>query len=289
MKVSIIIPVYNGEKYLAECIESALNQTYKNIEIIAVNDGSTDSSEQILLNYKEKIKISNKKNGGTASALNHGIREMKGEWFKWLSADDVLYPNSIEELIREAEGLEDKKNTILYSNYDIIDSDGNKIDQFREPNYNNLSKFEFNVILLDHFVGNGSTSLIHKTALDDYGYFDKNVGYKEDYELWLRFCLLYQCRLHLIPKILVKYRIHRKQLSQVRITKSLNQTNHIRNIVLNKLNFEQREKYELALKQYQKHKPISERSRHAGRDIIFKLFPKSFSNRILKYYMSRKK
>ena len=75
----------------------------------------------------------------------------------------------------------------------------------------------------------------------------------------------------------------------MKITESLNQTNHIRKIILNKLNFEQREKYELALKQYQKHRPVSERSRHAGRDIIFKLFPKSFSNRILKYYMSRKK
>ena len=200
-----------------------------------------------------------------------------------------MYPNAIDELIKVTKSLEDIKNTIFYSNYDIIDSEGNKIEQFIEPNYNNLSKFEFNVILLDHFVGIGTTALIHKTALDDYGHFDENIGYKEDYELWLRFCLLYQCRLHLIPRTLAKYRIHKKQLSQVNITKSLNQTNQIRKIILSKLNSEQREKYELALKQYQKNKPISERSLHAGRDVIFKIFPKSLSNRILKYYMSRKK
>lgn len=289
MTVSIVIPVYNAEKYIAECVKSAINQSFKEIEIIAIDDGSSDRSLEILNQYADRVKIISKENGGTATALNAGIKVMTGDWFKWLSADDVLYPNAIEEFIIEAENLEDKKNTILYSNYDIIDSEGNKIDQFIEPNYNNLSKFEFNVILLDHFVGNGSTSLIHKTALDDYGYFDENIGYKEDYELWLRFCLLYQCRLHLIPKTLVKYRIHEKQLSQVRLTKSFNQTNHIRKIVLNKLNFGQQEEYELALKQYQKNKPISERSRHAGRDFIFKLLPKSFSNRILKYYMSRKK
>jgi len=90
LKVSIIIPVYNTEKYLHECINSALNQTYPEIEIIAVNDGSTDSSLNILKEYDKKIIIVDKKNGGTSSALNAGIRKMTGEWFKWISSDDYL-------------------------------------------------------------------------------------------------------------------------------------------------------------------------------------------------------
>ena len=105
MKVSIIIPVYNTEKYLRECIESALNQTYKDIEIIAVNDGSNDNSLKILESFKNRIKIISKKNGGTATALNEGIKNMTGEWFKWLSADDVLYSNAIEELMKEVESI----------------------------------------------------------------------------------------------------------------------------------------------------------------------------------------
>ena len=119
--VSIIIPVYNAEKYLKECLESALNQTYNEIEIIAVDDGSTDNSLNILKKYSDKIKIISKENGGTASALNHGIKNMKGEWFKWLSADDILYPDAVLELINAAKLLPNKKY-VLYANYDIINS-----------------------------------------------------------------------------------------------------------------------------------------------------------------------
>ena len=100
MKVSIIIPVYNAEQFLDECINSTLNQTYDNIEIIAENDGSTDNSKNILEKFNSKIKIIHKINGGTASALNAGIKEMNGEWFKWLSADDVLKRNCIDVLIK---------------------------------------------------------------------------------------------------------------------------------------------------------------------------------------------
>ncbi len=105
MKVSIVIPVFNAEKYISECIESALNQTYKNIEIIAVDDGSTDKSLELLHRYENKIKVISKENGGTATALNAGIKTIRGEWFKWLSDDDVLYPNCVEELIKEAKKI----------------------------------------------------------------------------------------------------------------------------------------------------------------------------------------
>lgn len=80
---------------------------------------------------------------------------MEGEWFKWLSADNVLYSNAVEELIKESQKIKDKKNAILYSNYDIINSEGKIIKQFIEPDYNKLSTFDFNVILLDHHIGNG--------------------------------------------------------------------------------------------------------------------------------------
>ena len=74
-KVSIVIPIYNGEKYLTSSLDSAVNQTYDNIEIIAINDGSSDNSLDILKEYEDKITILTKKNGGTGSALNTGIRK----------------------------------------------------------------------------------------------------------------------------------------------------------------------------------------------------------------------
>ena len=105
MKVSIVIPVYNTEKYISSCIESALNQTYDDIEILVINDGSTDSTLSIITKFEKKIKIINKKNGGTASALNYGIKNMSGQWFKWLSADDLLKNNAIEKLVLEINKL----------------------------------------------------------------------------------------------------------------------------------------------------------------------------------------
>jgi glycosyltransferase involved in cell wall biosynthesis len=286
MKVSIIIPIYNAEKYLNECIESALNQTYEEIEVIAINDGSTDNSLKILEKYADKIRIFSKQNGGTASAFNLGIKNMTGEWFKWLSADDVLYPNAVEELISEAKKLNDN-NTILYSNYDIIDSESKTVKQFIEPNYNELEGFEINLILLNHFVGNGTTSLIHKSAFDKYGTFDENIGFAEDYELWLRLCVLHNFRLYLIPKILAKYRVHETQLTKVKLGESLENSRKIRNMILEKLDFKDRNRYEIALEKIKKNKPLIIRLRRSVRDVMVKVLPKSISEKILKTYMAR--
>ncbi|MGB6464511.1 MAG: glycosyltransferase [Nitrosotalea sp.] len=290
MRVSIIVPVYNAEKYLEECIDSAINQTYQDIEIIAVNDGSTDNSLEILKKYSDKIKIISKKNGGTASALNTGIKAMTGEWFKWLSADDVLYPKFVEELILESKNIENK-NLILYTNYDIIDSEGNLMNQRIERNFNNSDPFEVNVILLDHHIGNGTTSLIHKLIIDKYGMFDEVIGYREDYELWLRYCILYKCRLYLVPKILAKYRIHENQITKGKIRKSLMQSEKIRKFVLDKLEPAERKRYEIALDQYKKNKPLIEKIMYFVRYDLFGILPSSVSNSLLNLYwhMRRKK
>ena len=289
MLVSIVIPVFNAEKYLEECINSALEQTYKQIEIIVVNDGSTDNSLEVMKTFSNRIKIISKSNGGTASALNVGFKAMKGEWFKWLSADDSLYPSAIAELISEVNKLENKTKSILYSNYDIINSEGKKIRQFIEPNYNQLNSFDFNVVLLDHYIGNGTTSLIHKSALDEYGGFDETIGFAEDYELWLRFCLIYNCRLHLVQKILARYRVHDTQLSEKKMELALAKAEEIRKMILNQLEPIQRQKYEIALRQKKKEKPLTIRTRHTLRDIMLKVLPKSASNKIMNVYFKKVK
>ncbi len=286
--VSIVIPVYNAQDYLHECIDSALSQTYDKTEIIIVDDGSTDNSPNILKKYENKIKIITKKNGGTASALNLGIKNMTGTWFKWLSADDVLYPNALEEMILESSKMDNKENTIFYSNYDIINSDGIIVEKFTEPNYNQLETFQQGVILLDHYFGNATTSLIHRSAIHKYGAFNETIGYKEDYEFWLRYCVLHKCRLHLIPKTLAKYRIHQKQLTKEKVAISLAQTSKIRKFILEKIPQKERKKYEKAVKEYQKIRPLTSRGRHVLRDIMVRVLPKSVSGYILKSYMDMK-
>lgn len=102
-KVSIIIPVYNGEKFIESCLEQLINQTYKNLEIIVVNDGSNDNSAELIL---KKTKLDNrifyyeKTNGGTGSALNFGFLKATGDYQTWSSCDDIKYENYIEELVR---------------------------------------------------------------------------------------------------------------------------------------------------------------------------------------------
>ena len=145
--VSVVIPVYNSEKFLAESIESVLNQTYKNIEVITIDDGSTDKSLDILQQFSDKITVISQPNQGLAVALNAGIKKIHGKWFKWFSPDDVLYPDAIEILVNEAKKLQE--NTIIYSNWELIDEKNKKLRDFSESNYNKLSNFEFNVRLLD--------------------------------------------------------------------------------------------------------------------------------------------
>lgn len=117
IKVSIIIPVYGVEKYISQCLESVINQSYENIEIIVVNDGTKDNSMKIVEEYllDERIKIINKENGGLASARNRGIEEATGEYIYFLDSDDWIEVNTIEVLVEESNNLD-----IIYSNFGIL-------------------------------------------------------------------------------------------------------------------------------------------------------------------------
>lgn len=103
-KLSVIVPVYNVEKYLKECINSIINQTLKDIEIICVNDGSTDNSLKILEELSQldnRIKIINKENGGLASARNAGMKVASGEYYTFIDSDDFIDTNAYETVINK--------------------------------------------------------------------------------------------------------------------------------------------------------------------------------------------
>lgn len=100
--ISVIIPVYNSERFIARCLESVINNTYKNLQIICVNDGSTDESGRILTEYMEKdkrISVINKDNGGAASSRKAGILAAKGDYIAMLDADDWIHPQYFDILI----------------------------------------------------------------------------------------------------------------------------------------------------------------------------------------------
>jgi glycosyltransferase involved in cell wall biosynthesis len=181
-KVSIIIPVYNGSNYLKEAIESALAQTYKNIEIIVINDGSNDNgaTEKIAKSYGNKIRYYSKKNGGVATALNLGISKMKGEYFSWLSHDDMYYPKKVERQINFLSRLKNKK-VFLYSNFSIL------LDDEIIPvihNHEMLTRKKKYGLLRGCV--NGITVLIPKTVIDEMGKFDASLRCTQDYDYWRR-------------------------------------------------------------------------------------------------------
>jgi len=284
--VSVVIPTYNSEKFLRESIESVLNQTYQNLEIIVVDDGSTDTTNKILKNFSEKIITVYQTNQGLASALNSGIKKMKGNWFKWFSPDDVFYPHAIEKLVKTAKKL--PINTIVYSNWDIIDEKNNKIRTFSESNYNSLDKFDFNVRLLDGQLINVNTALFPSPIFElGCKIRDLKDPVAIDYDFFLRAGILFDFKFHLIPESFIGYRIHKKQLSHENISRTLSFVDELKNEILSELDENKRKKYIQALEDYKKQKPIAKKTMELGLKFATKNLPDSLTDKFVLFYLNK--
>jgi len=281
--VSIIIPVYNSAQFLKECIESVINQSYSNIEIICINDGSTDNSLEILKSYSDKISIISQKNQGLASALNVGIKQMEGKWIKWFSPDDVMFSHTIETLVDAAKKY---PNTIVYSNWQIIDEKGIKLRDFSESNYNELSDFQYNVRLLDGQQINVNTCLIPSLLFEKCSIRELNDPVAIDYDFFLHAALLYNIKFHLIEKALIKYRIHKKQLSHKNISKTLDYISKIKNEIFQHLDETSQNRFLNELKIYQNSKSRKRKIMDFGINLLSSL-PSWISDRILIFYLNK--
>lgn len=214
--VSIIIPVYNGASYVGEAIESALAQTYENIEIIVVNDGSNDGgkTEEIALSYGDKIRYICKQNGGVSSALNLGIKEMKGEYFSWLSHDDKYTPTKVETQIDLLEKYIGKK-VIALCETQFIDKDS-EIIPHRSGKRFDSEYIEWSDALTELFRNgtyNGCAFLIPKEYFNEIGMFDESLRFAQDTLMWSRL-LLSGCGIIYGEAIGVQSRIHENQQTQ---------------------------------------------------------------------------
>lgn len=216
--VSIIIPVYNGSNYLHEAIDSALAQTYRNVEVLVVNDGSNDGglTRNIALSYGEKIRYFEKINGGVSSALNYGIRNMRGDYFSWLSHDDVYLPKKIEKQIDLLKKADDPK-CIAKCALQLMDENGQLLyTKKRYKNQQFAKKISWEEALKWHIEGGsfgGCNLLIPKKAFEECGLFDESLRYVQDFIMWMRF---FWAKYSLIvsDEILVHNRVHKNQLTQ---------------------------------------------------------------------------
>lgn len=187
--VSIVIPVYNGSNYLQEAIDSALAQTYDNIEILVINDGSNDNgaTEAIAKSYGDKIRYFYKENGGTSTALNLGIENMRGEYFSWLSHDDLYYPQKIERAITVLSTLKDK-DTIIISDLDGMTDHTRtyktaSYQEHRDAYPKRNSSYLYPVI---YNKTHGCTHLISKKVFSEVGLFDVDQLVAHDFEFYYR-------------------------------------------------------------------------------------------------------
>ena len=216
--VSIIIPVYNGSNYLSCAIEAALFQTYQNIEVIVVNDGSNDngSSRKVADKYKKQISYYEKENGGVSSALNYGIKKMKGDYFVWLSHDDLISKDHVMNLVNYL-SYEGTEYDIPYANFKIIDEHGytkvndSVIYQLNLYDYK-VSKLKNEYTLLQGEI-NGGSVMIPKVAFDEFGLFDEKQRITQERDMWAR--LIAKYHFISIPYTTSMIRSHEHQVTKI--------------------------------------------------------------------------
>ncbi len=239
--VSIIIPVYNGARYLEHAIQCALSQTYKNIEILVINDGSTDdgASERIANKYCDKIRYFKKENGGVSSALNLALKEMKGEWFSWLSHDDGYKKEKIEKQIEAINRLSEKEKIqkeqiVIYGANERINTSGKVI--LRKCIHVNNNKQNIDLILdnIKRYAICGCAVLVHKSKLQEIGGFNEDIRTVSDAECFYRL-LFNGTRFYFLHERLVQSRQHKQQVGKTKVQLFERETDEFHVWVLNEI------------------------------------------------------
>jgi len=215
--VSIVIPVYNGAQYLSAAIDSALGQTYPNIEVLVVNDGSCDDGEtaRVAKRYGDRIRYEEKENGGVATALNLGIERMRGEYFAWLSHDDLYLPGRIAHqmsLIRRY-----GPRQLVAGGYWLVNSQLEILAPQDIRRMYTREKLDIPLFPVFHCAVNGCTMLIHKQHFDRVGLFESSLSTTQDYDLWFR--MLRGQRLVYTRQLDVLSRVHDGQTSVAMLNK----------------------------------------------------------------------
>jgi glycosyltransferase involved in cell wall biosynthesis len=202
--VSVVIPVFNASKWISETISSVLDQDYPNVEVVVIDDGSTDDSSDIINQYTNKVKYFYKSNGGQGSARNIGIQKSNGKYIAFIDADDLWAKN---KLSIQVEILERTRLKWIYSDAIAFDNE-NKKDLFLfSQNNKQYSGDVLKPLFRSCFIPS-PTPVVEKTVFSKVGMFNEHTTMRnrEDWDMWLRIASLYS--LAYVPKSLANYRVH---------------------------------------------------------------------------------
>lgn len=201
-KISVIMPIYNGEKYLNEAILSVLGQTYADFELIAIDDGSNDTSLEILKNFQKKdqrIKLISRENQGLVKSLNEGIKIANGEYIARMDADDVSMSERFE---KQMAFLENNKDIVLCGTWaKKMDANEGEIGEYSTP----ITDKEIKKNILFHNPFIHPTVMIRKSVFAKVGLYNEYFKHIEDYELWTR--IVPRFKTGNLQEFLLKYRI----------------------------------------------------------------------------------
>ena len=199
--ISVIIPVFNAEKTIQETIESVLNQTFSNFELIVINDGSTDSTLDIIASIQDpRIKIFSYPNSGPNHSRNRGISHASGEYVSFLDADDLWTPNKLNDQLKALQ--DNPQAAFAYSWTDSIDESG---QFFRVGGHRIVNGDVFTQLVLNDFIESGSNPLIRRQALIEVGGFDESLPAAQDWDMWLRLAAHYH--FVVVPSVQILYRV----------------------------------------------------------------------------------
>ena len=209
-RVSVIVPTYNSARYLPEAIDSVLGQTYRDFEIIVVDDGSTDNTQGVLARYAEQIRVVRQSNQGSAAARNAGILAARGEFIAFLDADDLWLPQKLERQMP----LFDERPEIgwVYSDYREFGESGLSAQSFFERQ--SLCPPPEGRVLLAlarDCITSTITVVIRASCLQEAGLFDRTFRRAQDYDMWLRLAARFP--VGCVDDVLALYRQHTRAVS----------------------------------------------------------------------------
>ena len=207
ISVSVVVPAYNSGTTVARAIDSALNQRDINLEVIVVNDGSTDNTSRVLESYGDSIRVISQNNSGPAASRNAGIKVAKGEFIAFLDSDDEWLPNKLAVQLKLF--FRYPKVGLVSSSAECLDTSGNKIVS-RPRNLRGSLK---NSLIYDNYIVTSSVVVRKELLLQSDTIFRVDLDVAEDWHLWVRLSAITD--IIVLPDVLVRYHVHSDSLMRV--------------------------------------------------------------------------